>query len=281
MKNSNFTILGTWQNQDPYNSTLMIDKYDPNTGLITGVYKSSTGSSGTYSFSGFIRGNDGKNNESLCLAIDWKSIDGGEGDASWHWNSIYGGFYAVDASSDEDIPAERLEVLNNLTASLKYEGLVENPGTYSETLIFKKISKQTLPSIIKDTNSYKEGNPFVGTWKNIDDSALVQQIIYTSQKKPDVGSFSGKVVWIDNSTTLLTGYTDFDPFSAEGLKLQAISLVVQPREGDEFIIGFSGNYDFGDLSRSVQLNTSTCYAPSWKAKYFGIAMSSNIFERVT
>lgn len=75
MNTNNNSILGTWQNQAPYNSSLQITSYDPDDGQITGVYKSSTGSSGTYPFIGYVHGKEGTNN-SICLAINWKATSG-------------------------------------------------------------------------------------------------------------------------------------------------------------------------------------------------------------
>lgn len=151
---------GTWVNS--YGSKMTLTAGSNET--ISGVYSSTTGSSGTYSITGFC-GKQASADQGIPLGmgIYWHSTDKkDQPDPSWHWTSDFSGQYFPAGPKNP----ETIEVLNMLNATSKFPGLNDKaPLLWPQTLQFTRMSTEPAAPVAITTSESFLGH---GTWSTED-----------------------------------------------------------------------------------------------------------------
>lgn len=207
------TLTGTWAND--YGSLMSLSVSGDK---ITGVYKSSTGSTGEYVVSGWQT--DAEPTEGagqvVCLAIDWHSVEGDQQDASWNWVSALGGQLSI-------IQGEENLILNHLmVASSDFEG-VANTGVYIDKLAYHRVETASENPRGKQLNKAKTADPLTGRWNAADGTTLLVSVIPDSEAR--FGYISGTLTITNNEMTI-SGFTDINAAS-DGLQFQSVSIVAK------------------------------------------------------
>ena len=144
-------IQGEWHNSYCSRMDLTVDE---NTGAITGIYTSHTGSTGASSVIGYVNPNEkpepdvptNPNGIAVSLGIQWRliNVSATEADDSWHWVSTFSGQYhqhqhvSVPNQHTYEID-ETLEVLNGLIATATVPGFTNiAPVMWPQTLLFHR-----------------------------------------------------------------------------------------------------------------------------------------------
>lgn len=122
-------VTGKWVNS--YQSLMDITQHAD--ASITGIYRSTTGSDGRFSMLGFANpeGPTPDKGQSVALAINWRSLDGGQGDASWHWTSGYSGQLSQDPDGKRTI-----HIMHAMDATKEFPGLAD-VGVHMDKLRFE------------------------------------------------------------------------------------------------------------------------------------------------
>lgn len=156
----NSALEGTWINS--YGSLLTIFPIT-SSGYFQGEYSSTTGSSGRYPLSGYTQnlldvGNE-ETNRPVALTIQWESLDGGTPDPSWNWVSAMNGLFYVPEGD-----TARIQFLHGMTASSEFPAVeVDEPGVYTESLIFTPFTPPVPKEVKPFVNIYKDVIPKIRT----------------------------------------------------------------------------------------------------------------------
>ena len=138
-------LEGTWYNGFCSRVDLKVSE----TGQISGIYTSHTGSTGSSSVLGQLDSGVSLNvleGVPFALGIQWRLInqDQSKADGSWHWVSMFSGQYhpaqdvSVPGQETYSIP-DTIELLNLLIATATLPGLTDTvPVTWPESLIFHR-----------------------------------------------------------------------------------------------------------------------------------------------
>jgi saccharopepsin len=229
------SLAGVWKNA--YGSTMALSLVNPN--LVTGTYKSSTGSTGTYEVIGYQTSADptSQAGQAAALAIDWHSIVAGPPDNSWHWVSGLSGQLSIQNG------VEQLVLAHSLVASVDLPGLAA-AGTYIDKLIYQRVSTTPVQEQVLAPgggHGAAAADPLVGSWFAVDGTALLISSVMPYPGNA-FGWVLGKFIW-NGSPSLLYGVTDINAQS-EGLTKQAVSIVALPSDKGGPAMSLSGTLDF-------------------------------------
>lgn len=165
--NENVTsIVGAWTNS--YGSLMTIQQHF-DTGLFVGSYSSTTGSSGLFVLVGYSP-KVAQGNRPVSMGIYWRSLNPGTANPTYNWVSQLNGQFYSDTG--------RIELLHDMIASSAFSAIqVEQPGHYTETLVFTPYSGQEKGSAVELPDlSHQRTAPLTGSWANVDASATFQSV---------------------------------------------------------------------------------------------------------
>lgn len=229
------SLAGVWKNA--YGSTMSLNLVNPN--LITGIYKSSTGSTGTYEVIGYQTSADptSQAGQAATLAIDWHSVVAGPPDNSWHWVSGLSGQLSLESG------VEQLVLAHSLVASIDFPEIPAAAGTYIDKLIYQRVSTTPTPTPTPAPDSALPGaaaDPLVGSWFALDGTALLISSVVPYPGNA-FGWVLGKFIW-NGGPSLLYGVTDINAQSG-GLSKQSVSIVALPSDQGGPALSLSGTLD--------------------------------------
>ena len=261
------TLVGTWENA--YHSKVVIDQFGD---LLVGIYSSTTGSTGSYLVLGYQQKNEPSktSGQAAALAIEWHSLDGGQGDASWHWTSGLSGQLSLQDTG------ETLVLGHVLTASTEFSGLVPQPGNYIDKLTYTRTSAKPEKTVAKPELAEigPIPDPLWGTWRADDGTTMKLQV--SSFHNFASGWVMGDLT-TGGKTYNITGFTDINA-KGQGLALQAASLVA--RLGDNGpAVAYSGTLKYADGLLTMIEMTSQATGP--KATYVQTRASGRVFRKVS
>lgn len=207
------SIAGTWENS--YGSRMRLLESN---GVVSGVYESTTGSTGSYLVSGWQQGSDATAEAGVpvALAIEWHSVDGGQGDASWNWVSALGG--QLNLVGGESV----LTLTHLMIASSEFVGLCDH-GVYVDKLIYNKVTEAAPAASEQARGAIAVDDPVAGQWQDREGALL--ELLVTPDVQGRFGYLQGRLV-LDGSELEVAGFTDINA-SAEGLPYQSVSVVAR------------------------------------------------------
>ncbi len=226
------SLAGVWKNE--YGSTMTLSL--ANTNLVTGTYRSSTGSTGTYEVVGYQTSADPtpRAGQAVSLAIDWHSVVQGPPDNSWHWVSGLSGQISIQNG------VEQLVLAHAMVASIAFPGLAA-AGTYIDKLIYQRVSAGAAQSTVPSGKaSPVAADPLVGSWFAMDGTALLIQSVVPYPGNA-FGWIFGKMTW-NGGPSMIYGVTDINA-SSGGLNLQSVSIVGLPSDAGGPAISLAGTLD--------------------------------------
>ncbi|MGQ9371900.1 avidin/streptavidin family protein, partial [Azospirillum sp. A39] len=208
------TAITRWINE--YGSVMEL--LQDGDGGIVGLYRSSTGSTGTYLVVGWAVGPapSAQQGQPVALAIDWRSLDGGGGDPSWHWVSGLGGQRLAGTGGQPDT----MPLNHALVATTDFPGLA-GPGTYIDKLLYRAQPAPTgvpLPDLAGDGVS-GAGDPVDGLWSCRERPGLGLDIRVTDAR---YGLVEGRLTGTGGDRPV-RGLTDTRA-TADGLAKQGLTL---------------------------------------------------------
>lgn len=247
------SLAGVWRNS--YGSTMSLKLESPN--LITGIYRSSTGSTGTYEVVGYQTAVDPAPSlgQAAALAIDWHSVVQGPPDNSWHWVSGLSGQLSIQNG------VEQLVLAHALVASVDFPGLAA-AGTYIDKLTYQRVSEAPEESAVPAAAQGPAAtgvDPLIGSWFAIDGTALLISSV-VPYAGDAFGWVMGKLVW-NGGPSLLYGVTDINA-QRDGLRRQSVSIVGLPSGAGGPAISLSGTLDLGSGTLSMLNLQSQATAPA-------------------
>ena len=245
------SAAGTWQNDYGSVMTLTVDA-----NRISGLYQSSTGSTGNYEVAGYRTPAAVQEEQGLpiALAIEWHSMGDEPLDPSWNWSSGLSG--QILRVQDED----RLVLSHLLVATRDFPGLAA-PGTYVDKLIYRRVAyAPESTALTAPTPGPEIVNPLSGTWLAADGSRLNLRV--HAGHRHAFGYVSGTLS-ADTSEAQVCGFTDINAV-ANGLPLQSVSLTTPGHSGVAALC-LSGSVDLKDhrLDVLVMVSLPTTAAHSY------------------
>jgi hypothetical protein len=207
------SLSGVWQNS--YGSTMSLTQYDD--GRVSGTYRSSTGSSGTYYVLGLAAPTapSASLGQAVSLTIFWRSIVPGTADPSWHWVSGLGGQLTVQNGRPT------LVLLHALVATVDFPQLAPS-GTYLDKLIYlpntDDAATQPLPPALRQDATGSD--PLDGSWICEQDPSLSMTLSVLDGK---YGTVQGSLPGIGSRAVY--GFTD-SYATAAGLSQQGVALAI-------------------------------------------------------
>lgn len=232
------TLAGKWQNEYGSTMTLVV------TGnRVSGIYASSTGSTGEYFVTGwqFPAEPTASAGQPVALTIEWHSIVPGTADPSWHWTSALGGQISVNGGT------ETLVLSHLMVASDNFPG-VATAGTYVDKLTYHRVSAEggEAQSVALEEGPVED--PLDGQWIAEDGSELSIEVTPAAENRFGVvnGTLSSS-----HGIDPIVGLTDINAASG-GLDLQSVSLSVFRQDGSA-LLALGGMLDL----ESEQLNLET------------------------
>jgi hypothetical protein len=205
------SLSGVWQNS--YGSVMDLTQHDD--GLVTGRYRSSTGSSGTYNVLGFAAPDapSATLGQPVSLTIFWRSTEAGRADPSWHWVSGLGGQLTLPDGG----PA--LVLLHALVATDDFPDLAP-PGSYLDKLTYHPAAATAaLPAVRPSRRAGTASDPLDGRWICEQDPTLSLQL---SVIDATFGTVQGT---FGPAALPLYGFTD-SYAAADALPLQGVALAI-------------------------------------------------------
>lgn len=241
------SLSGTWKNS--YGSIMTLQQSV--SGHVSGTYKSSTGSSGTYYVVGFADPADPTTalGESVALSIYWRSIDGGKGDPSWHWVSGLAGQFNIGGAEPT------LYLMHAMVATDAFPGLA-SVGTYIDKLIYMPVAGEDLPvtelsSDLPDSQDVSQSDPISGTW--VSQERGTTTVLRLSVVQPDIGYLVGQLLTASAAYTVV-GFTDTYA-TEDGIPLQSLSVSLY-RDDSGLCQSLAGSLDFSDGVLTLTVFTS-------------------------
>ena len=186
-------LNGRWENNFGSFLNLKVDAQ----GVITGVYGSDTGSSGTY----YLVGAAGPNaptaqaGQNLAVSVFWHPIDGTKSDPSWHWVTTQCGQLQIDGT---------ISLFQSLVATTDFPGLAAI-GNYLEKLTCNTTDKgptTPIPAAPSPDDPQQE-DPLNGQWQ----ASYGGPGLSLSVKKSDYGWLCGHLS-LDGEAILMRGFAD-------------------------------------------------------------------------
>lgn len=223
------SITGRWVNA--LNS--VADLLQDNAGNVSGIYSSTTGSSGAYYVVGFADPSPPKDGigQSLALSILWRSFQGGQGDPSWHYVSGFSGqlimLTAVSGVSEQlitrtNVPS--LVLMHDMVATVPFPGVVDAVGSYLDKLIYTPYSGP-MPPLGKWPPEFTKptaADPLEGDWSCVQNPTIRLSLTLQDQTW---GYIIGTLI-TSSGIAKLVGFTDTyavpDRMTLQGLTLSAL-----------------------------------------------------------
>jgi saccharopepsin len=230
------TVSGTWINN--YGSTMTLAQ-DSN-GAISGVYKSSTGSTGVYNVLGYAMQAAAlpTEGEAFAISIFWRSTAGGPSDPSWHWVSGLGGQMV-----DPGTTGETLNLIHCMVATDAFPGLAA-PGSYLDKLVYQSTPITAATPIASGlaTSALRQAfaavaDPINGTWVCTTNSQITMTLALTNQTS---GQVSGTLTY-GNGAYPLNGFADSFA-QGEGLTVEALAVTARV-DGEGIVLAWAGSLD--------------------------------------
>lgn len=162
------SIAGTWRNE--YGSLMTLSVGDGAApGALRGLYRSSTGSVGSYVVAGFAAAQAAgpDHGQPVALSICWHSLGSEQADPSWQWTSgLSGQLSVVDGE-------EVLTLSHLLMASGDFPGLMP-AGHYIDKLSYRRhANPPPAPAIVRPAAaSVAMDHPLAGEWCGADGTVL-------------------------------------------------------------------------------------------------------------
>ena len=259
------SVAGTWKND--YGSVMTLTV----TGnLVSGIYQSSTGSTGRYAITGYQPDFCPAQEKGLpvALAIEWHSLGDEPPDPSWHWVSgLCGQLHSITGE-------DRLELSHLLVATRDFPDLA-NQGTYIDKLSYRRVAEEILePVHPAPALALAPDNPLNGTWLAAGGFRLDLHVRASSQHA--FGCVSGTLT-TPTERAEVAGFTDINAGTG-GLSRQSTSLTAV-QVGGETALSLAGSLDLkGDeLGLMALLTSSTTVAQS----YVQTQIKSFMFRRTS
>ena len=231
------SVSGNWVNS--YGSVMYLSQ-DPS-GFVSGVYTSTTGSSGAYWVAGFASQTAaGSTGEPLAFSILWRSFTGGTPDPSWHYVSGMSGQMLASPPS--------LIMIHDMVATDPFPALGAQIGNYFDKLIYapydgpQKSPGQWPPPFTPPSKP----DPVDGTWTCVQDASIAFSITVQDQ---DSGFVVGSLK-TPNGVCDVVGFTDTGAGPA-GLNLQGLTLSALLPRGDA-VVAIAGSLDLAARTLSMQ-----------------------------
>ena len=244
------SVAGTWENS--YGSRMRLLESN---GVVTGIYESTTGSTGSYLVSGrqqIAVPTEGAG-VPVALAIEWHSIDGGAGDASWNWVSTLGGQLSLVAGSPV------LTLTHLMIASSDFAGLCDR-GVYVDKLVYNKVADPLIGVVSRAQGETVDKDPVAGRW--VDAGGAMLELVVTADIEGRFGYLKGSLM-LDESTLEVAGFTDINT-EPDGLGYQATSAVaIDSSRGVSVALGGWLELASGTLSLQCLSSRSTSSANSY------------------
>ena len=239
------SVAGNWIND--YGSIMSLNVSGSQ---VTGVYQSSTGSTGTYEITGYqLAVTTPSLGQPVALAIEWHSIDEGPADPSWNWSSgLSGQLSVIDAE-------EVLELSHLLVASSDLPGLARQ-GTYVDKLIYRRTQTvaQRAPSNAPP-QIHPAHNTLAGTWKAADGTRLKLSVETASQDR--FGRVHGYLTTASEHT-YVSGFTDINA-AASDLPRQSLAITSVQTSS---VVCLSGVLNLQDDVLELMIMTSVSTPPA-------------------
>jgi len=203
-------VAGNWVNDYGSLMSLTVEGHQ-----VSGVYQSSTGSTGQYEVSGYqlAASATGELGQPVALAIDWHSIDKGQADPSWNWSSSLCG--QISKVGKEEV----LTLSHLLVASSDFKGIAKQ-GTYVDKLVYRRSRRAPQFTSLAASSVTSMDNPLEGRWISADGTCLQLRVEVASEGR--VGRILGFMI-NGQGRTPVSGFTDINA-RASGLVLQSLAL---------------------------------------------------------
>ena len=253
------TTVSYWINE--YGSTMDLWQWGSGGGII-GVYRSSTGSTGTYAVVGQATGPVPSDSagQPVALSIFWRSLDGGEPDPSWNWVSGLGGQRLPVAGGQP----ETLLLNHALVATTPFPGLAQ-PGTYIDKLSYRPRFASPAESAAAMVVGGTLSDPVVGVWQCREQPGLWLKLVVNiaalgapGVNATGIGFVTGSLVNGEGEQELI-GLTDTGA-AASGLALQGLTLSAAV-PGTVQTLSLSGSLDLSTRVMTMTALTSQGTAP--------------------
>lgn len=230
------SVTGNWVNS--YNSVMYLTQ-SPN-GFVSGVYTSTTGSSGAYWVAGFATPTIATQiGEPLAFSILWRSFSGGQSDPSWHY---------VSGMSGQMLANPSLIMIHDMVATERFPALNAQIGNYFDKLIYvpydgpQESPGQWPPPFTPPPKP----DPVDGTWTCVQDPSISFTIAVQDQQ---TGFVTGTLTTAESSCEVV-GFTDTGAGAAE-LALQGLTLSALLPGGQE-VVAIAGSLDLATNALSMQ-----------------------------
>ena len=225
------SVTGRWLNG--YGSVMFLTQGDG--GSVTGVYTSTTGSSGSYWVAGFTGSASSQSTgQPLAFSILWRSFAGGEPDPSWHWVS---GFSGQMLPLDPVNNGPTLILINDLVATVADPVMTSVPGSYVDKLAYVPYTGgQTSPGQWPPSfTPPSQPDPIDGAWQCIQNPAIG---LFLNLQDVTSGYVTGTLT-TEAGTSAVVGFTDNGAGNA-GLTLQGLTLSALLPDG-QTVVALAGN----------------------------------------
>lgn len=254
-------VAGLWANE--YGSLMSLVVED---NKVSGVYQSSTGSTGQYEVSGYQLGTaaTATQGQPVALAIDWHSVGKGTADPSWNWSSSLCG--QISMQGQEEV----LTLSHLLVASSDFAGLAAQ-GTYVDKLVYRRPGRmqRAVPTGATAIASSVD-NPLTGTWITPDGTGL--NLWVEATKEGRVGRVQGFLINAEGQTQVV-GFTDIKAM-ASGLVLQSLALSTAH---SSHVQSLCGTLQMQDQTLALAVMTSAPTAPG--QTYVQTRLTALVFKR--
>jgi len=238
------SAAGTWINE--YGSIMtLVDEGN----ILRGVYRSSTGSVGTYEVLGVQIADAATDTrgQALALAISWRSKDDALPDPSWHWTSGLCGQISYQKGQ------EVLVLAHVLVASSEFPGLA-GAGSYIDKLTYRRLANQG----VEPSRHYQNdvpANSLTGDWLAKNGTRLTLGVSAGHCQK--LGIVSGTIA-LQSESFEVRGFTDLRA-DAVDQPLQSVALVAAI--GTSEVLSLSGMFDTSSGQMTLLEMTGVSTAP--------------------
>ena len=258
------SVEGVWINEYGSIMTLTVEGE-----RVSGVYRSTTGSTGEFAVSGFHQESKParRGGTTLALAISWYPIGGGPPALNSHWCSAFSGQVSI---ADD---GERMILSHALIASNAFAGRCES-GSYIDKLTFNRLDapiseaenslgllgpRQSTSVSSLTAECQVERDPLDGNWAARDGTRL--DITVAPDAGLGFGRVSGTMTIPDSGEFYLSGVTDINATSAS-LERQSTAITLQ-RAPDAGVMALAGSLNLKTSTLSLlSLTTSSTKADS-------------------
>ncbi len=247
------SLEGTWQNE--YGSIMSLSQDEH--GMIHGLYRSTTGSTGSYYVLGATdpREPEPARGQAVSLSIFWRSIGDDPADPSWHWVSGLGGQLLGEGVD------RRLVLIHNMMATTEFPGQA-HIGGHLDRLIYTPLPEAGVTgyasarALLKEAPASGIANACDGRWIDVTrpEIRLVPRLMD--------GSFGIATAELEFYGKTCAAYGFIDPTAGvEGCRYHAVSLsALLDRESGETVT-MAGSLDTatGIMSLTVFRNAGTSH----------------------